>query len=119
MRTTHARAQARIDRVHVGSTVISAPTSIDVPAPIRAITVAFTANSYVDPEHVQFRYRLAGGSAAWTDIGSQPAIAVANKDHFVRGSEACHHLLHARIECADIAVHLLQQGDFFFIGQTQ
>ncbi len=72
-----ASITALIDRVRIGAETLVAPHKLVLPAPIRALTVLLSANSFIDAEQVHFRYRLHGFDDGWTEIGTQRELQLA------------------------------------------
>jgi signal transduction histidine kinase/DNA-binding response OmpR family regulator len=72
-----APVNARVAAVRVGTRRLVTPTLVSLPADTRALDIELSADSYVDPEHVRFRYRLLGHDAQWKDAGTQRELKLA------------------------------------------
>ncbi len=75
----HAVAPVAVEiaSVRVGTQDIAAPEQVVLPPDTRALDITLSANSYIDPEHVRFRYRLLGYHTDWQDAGSQRELKLA------------------------------------------
>lgn len=75
--TAVAPVRARIAAVSFGARRLTAPRHVSLPAQTRALDIELSADSYVDPEHVRFRYRLRELDPQWKDAGTQRALKLA------------------------------------------
>ena len=63
-----------IERVLVDRTEVSPHGEIDVPSGGRDLEIFYTGLSYSAPEHVRFKYMLAGLDDGWTDAGTRRSV---------------------------------------------
>ncbi len=75
--TAIAPVNARVAAVRVGTRRLAAPTRVSLDADTRALDIELSADSYVNPEHVRFRYRLLEHDARWKDAGTQRELKLA------------------------------------------
>jgi ligand-binding sensor domain-containing protein/signal transduction histidine kinase len=63
--------QVRIERVLVNTKPEDRTDEIRLPAGARSLAIDYTANSFVRPEQVFFRYRLEGHDNGWIEAGNR------------------------------------------------
>lgn len=67
-----------IERVAIDGQVVAGEGLASIPPGSREVEIQFTALSYVAPAKVRFKYRLAGFSDAWVDIGTRRTAYFTN-----------------------------------------
>jgi signal transduction histidine kinase/ligand-binding sensor domain-containing protein/DNA-binding response OmpR family regulator len=75
--TVIAPVNARVAAVRIGARRIAMPNRVALPADTRSLDVELSADSYLDPEHVRFRYRLLEYDAQWKESGTQRELKLA------------------------------------------
>jgi PAS domain S-box-containing protein len=68
----------KIERVLVGDRPVDKLDAIRLPAGTRALTIDYTALSFVRPGQVRFRYRLEGHDSNWTEAGTRRTAFYTN-----------------------------------------
>jgi ligand-binding sensor domain-containing protein/signal transduction histidine kinase len=63
-----------IERVLVDRTEMDPRGDIDIPSGRRDLEIHYTGLSYSAPEHVRFKYMLAGLDHGWTDAGTRRSV---------------------------------------------
>ena len=61
----------KIERVTVDGKTVENPGEIQLPAGVRALTIDYTALSFVRPKQVRFRYMMEGYDRVWIDADTR------------------------------------------------
>lgn len=66
--------EVRLEALFVGGRPSPFGTSVEIPPGARQLQIDYTALHFTAPEHVRFRYRLAGLEADWIEAGPRRSV---------------------------------------------
>lgn len=64
-----------VEEVRVAGDAVDHEQSVRVPASARSFEIRYTAPTFIQPDRVRFRYRVAGLTDGWIDAGDQRTVS--------------------------------------------
>jgi signal transduction histidine kinase/ligand-binding sensor domain-containing protein len=74
VRITTTAPAALIEELQLAGRSVDVADTITVPADASTFTIRYTAPSFIKPEQIRFRYRLAGLDDDWTEAGDARSV---------------------------------------------